>query len=287
MAPAPLGEGCPTGGRVAYRDGSMATTLSEVGGGPYSAQAGTPTSTDYGEADPLGYGELFDGESSARGKNLRVTPAKVLRLIVGALPALLVATIIPLLIFYSVSAAAGMKAGIVASLAWAYLMLGRQIITTKRMSGLLIITSFTLTVRCITWVIHQSTFTYFAVPVVETIGMGALFVVTLAMGRPLLVNLARDFVPSLGDHLSDDKHQRLVRNLSCVWGFVYLGSACTSAFLLVTQNIHWFLLLHQMSGWMWTGTGLTFSFLYGRRHAKELFAVATGGFRPALAGAAA
>jgi hypothetical protein len=261
----------------------MATTLSDVRGGPDSAIAGNSARTDDREADPLGHAHFLDEELEARGKNLRVTPAKVLRLIGGALPALLVATIIPLSLFYSVSAAAGMKAGIVASLAWAYLMLGRQILTTKRMSGLLLITSFTLTVRCVTWVIHQSTFTYFAVPVLETIGMGALFVVTLAMGRPLLVSLARDFVPSLGDHLSRDKHQRLVRHLSCVWGCVYLGSACTSAVLLMTQNIHWFLLLHQFSGWMWTGTGLTFSFLYGRRHAKELFAIATGHMRTSIA----
>lgn len=262
----------------------MPTTLSLVRGGPDSAEAGYHTSTDYREADPLGYVDLPNNESSTRG-NLQVTPRKVMRLIAGAFPALLVATIIPLSLFYSVSAAAGMKAGIIASLAWAYLMLGRQIITTKRMSGLLIITAFTLTIRCVTWVIHQSTFTYFAVPVVETIGMGALFVVTLALGRPLLVNLARDFVPSLGDHLEHDQHRRLVRHLSCVWGFVYFGSACTSAVLLSTQNIHWFLLLHQVSGWMWTGTGLTFSFLYGRRHAKDLFHLATSGFRPALAAA--
>jgi hypothetical protein len=270
-------------GPGAYREGSMPTTLSDVRGGPDSAEAGITERTDDGEADSLAHGEIVDGELAARGKNLKMTPAKVLRLVAGALPALLVATIIPLTLFYSVSAAAGMKAGIVASLAWAYLMLGRQILTTKRMSGLLVITAFTLTVRCVTWVIHQSTFTYFAVPVLETIGMGALFVVTLAMGRPLLVSLARDFVPSLGDHLSHDKHQRLVRHLSCVWGIVYLGSASTSAVLLITQNIHWFLLLHQMSGWMWTGTGLAFSFAYGRRHAKELFHVATSGLRANVA----
>lgn len=261
----------------------MPTTLLDVRGGPDSAHAGLTTRTDDREADPLTDVDFLEGELAARGKNLSVTPQKVMRLLAGALPALLVATIIPLFLFYSISAAAGMKAGIIASLAWAYLMLGRQIITSGRMSGLLIITAFTLTIRCVTWVVHQSTFTYFAVPVAETIGMGALFVVTFLMGRPLLVSLARDFVPSLGDHLSDDKHQRLVRHLSCVWGVVYLGSASTSAFLLLTQNIHWFLLLHQMSGWMWTGTGLTFSFLYGRRHAKELFALATGHMRASIA----
>ena len=279
-----LDECWATAGVAAYRDGGMATTLlSECRSGPDSADAGIVGRTDNREVDALGHAIFLVEDPALRGKNLKVTPRKVLRLLAGALPALLVATIIPLFLFYSVSAAAGMKAGIIASLAWAYVMLGRQILTTKRMSGLLIITAFTLTIRCVTWVIHQSTFTYFAVPVAETIGMGALFVVTLALGRPLLVSLARDFVPSLGDHLSHDKHQRLVRHLSCAWGIVYLGSASTSAFLLITQNIHWFLLLHQMSGWMWTSTGLTFSFLYGRRHAKELFAVATSGLRPSIA----
>ena len=262
----------------------MPITLGEVRGELVFAPAGVQAATVDGEVQ-VGLGDLFDEESSAGGNNLNVTFSKVLRLVEGALPAMLVATIIPLSLFYTVSAAAGMKAGIVASLAWAYLMLGRQILTTRRMSGLLIITAFTLTVRCVTWVVHQSTFTYFAVPVVETIGMGALFVVTLAMGRPLLVNLARDFVPTLGDHLNHEEHQRLVRHLSCAWGLVYLGSACTSGILLTTQNIHWFLLLHQMSGWMWTGTGLVFSFLYGRRHAKELFHVATTGLRPSFAAA--
>jgi uncharacterized membrane protein len=263
----------------------MATTLTVVRGGPDSPEAGFLFFTDHREAESRVHADFPEDESSTSGKNLAVTPRKVLRLVAGALPALLVATVIPLSLFYSVSAAASMKAGIIASLAWAYLMLGRQIVTTRRMSGLLIITAFTLTIRCVTWVIHQSTFTYFAVPVVETIGMAALFVVTLMMGRPLLVNLARDFVPSIGDQLSDEKHQRLVRHLSCVWGVVYLGSATTSAVLLSTQNIHWFLLLHQMSGWMWTGSGIAVSFLYGRRHAKELFHLATSGLRPALAAA--
>ena len=209
--------------------------------------------------------------------------SKVLHIVSGALPAITVATVIPLALFYGVSAVAGMKAGIVASLAWAYLMLGRQIIRSRRMSGVLTITAFTLTVRCITWVVHQSAFTYFVVPVFETIGMSLLFVVTLAMGRPLLVSLARDFVPSLGDRLGHSDHKRLVRDLSCVWGAVYLGSATSSAVLLQTQSMHLFLVLHQMSGWVWTGSGIVVTFLYARRHAQELMAVATSNLRVAAA----
>jgi hypothetical protein len=159
-------------------------------------------------------------------------------------------------------------------------MLGRQLLMSRRMSGLLMVTALTLTIRCIAWGVHQSTFTYFAVPVVETLGMGALFVITLALGRPLLVSLARDFVPSLGDHLGRVRYRLLVRRLSCLWGAVYLGSACTSAALLGTLNIHWFLLLHQASGWVWTGAGVAVSVAYGRRHGQELFVIATGEATP-------
>lgn len=208
---------------------------------------------------------------------------KVASLFVGALPMMTIATVIPLCLFYGVSAFAGMKGGIVASLAWAYLMLGREIIRSRRMSGVLTITAFTLTARCITWVIHQSAFTYFAVPVFETIGMSLLFVVTLALGRPLLVSLARDFVPSIGDRLTHSDHKKLVRDLSCLWGAVYLGSATSTAVLLSTQNIHLFLVLHQMSGWIWTGSGLMVTFFYARRHAQELMAIATSGMHAAAA----
>ena len=62
-----------------------------------------------------------------------------------------------------------------------------------------------------------------------------------------------------------------------MWGLVYLGSAATSAMLLTTQNIHWFLLFHQASSWTWVAAGLAVSFVYGRRHGKELLSLATAG----------
>jgi hypothetical protein len=191
----------------------------------------------------------------------------------GALPAVTTATLIPLALFYSLSAVAGMKVGIVASLTWAYLVLGRQLLTSRRISGLIIITAVTLTVRCVTWTFHQSTFTYFAVPIATTTAVSTLFVVSLAFGRPLLVSLARDFMPAVGDGLSHASHRRLVRHLSCLWGLIYLGNAASSATLLSTQSVHWYLLLHQLSGWLWTGTGLAISFTYTSRQAKGLFAL--------------
>jgi hypothetical protein len=196
------------------------------------------------------------------------------RLVAGAAPAVLVATVIPLTLFYSVSAWAGMQGGIIASLTWAYANLGRQFLVRRQMSGLLTLTSVTLTFRCVTYAVHQSPFTYFAVPVAETLATSLLFVGTMLIGRPLLVSLARDFVPSLGDHLGRHEHRRLVRDLSCVWGLVYLGSALSSGTILLTQSLHWFLLLHQASGWIWSGSGLAISFWYGRRYGMELIDLA-------------
>jgi hypothetical protein len=205
----------------------------------------------------------------------------------GALPAVITATLIPLALFYSLSETVDLEAGIIASLAWAYVVLGRQLVRNRRMSGLLMITALTLTARCVTWAVHQSTFTYFAVPVFETIGMGTLFVATLAFGRPLLVSLARDFVPAVGDRLGHATYRPLVRHLSWLWGLVYLGSAATSATLLTTQSTQWFLLFHQASGWIWTGTGLAVSFAYGRRHGAELIALATAAMAEPRTGALA
>lgn len=199
------------------------------------------------------------------------------RLVRGALPAVTVATIIPLTLFYGVGALAGIRAGIIASLAWAWMALLRQVMTKGRISGLLTLTAITLTIRCVTWAIHQSTFTYFAVPVAETVVVGTLFVATMAIGRPLLVNLAHDFVPSLAEHLALEKYQPLVRRMSFLWGVVYLGSAATSGILLSTQSMHWFLLMHQFCGWFWTGSGIALSVLYGRRHARELLALVHAG----------
>lgn len=200
------------------------------------------------------------------------------RLMWGAVPAITVATIIPLVLFYGVSALTGsLKPGIIASLAWAWVMLIRQLMTKGRISGLLSLTAITLTIRCVTWAVHQSTFTYFAVPVAETVVVGTLFVATMALGRPLLVNLAHDFVPSLAEHLAEEKYRPLVRRMSMLWALVYLGSAATSAILLSTQSMHWFLLMHQFSGWCWTGSGIALSMIYGRHHARELFALVHAG----------
>jgi hypothetical protein len=203
-----------------------------------------------------------------------------LRLGRGALPAIVTATVIPISLFYSLSAVAGMRAGIIASLSWAYLVLGLQAVRKGRISGLLTITALTLTTRCVTWILHQTTFTYFFVPIGETVAMSALFVATLALGRPLLVSLARDFVPALGERLTDNAYRPLIRHLSWLWGLIYLGSASTSAALLTTQSIHWFLLMHQASGWIWTGSGVGLSLAYGRRNCGELMALAMGGVRP-------
>jgi uncharacterized membrane protein len=217
---------------------------------------------------------LDRGTNSAPGPSVS---KRVLHVARGALPAVMTATLIPLGLFYAVSAFADMKMGIIASLAWAYMMLARQVHATRRPSGLLMITAITLSVRCITWALHQTPFTYFSVPVAETVGIGTLFVVTLAIGRPLLVSLARDFAPALGDRLTHIDHRRLVRHLSCVWALVYLGSASTSAMLLLTQNIRWFLLYHQISSWTWVATGLLVTVAYARRHGSELLHLATTG----------
>jgi hypothetical protein len=118
-------------------------------------------------------------------------------------------------------------------------------------------TMFMVTVRALAAVVSGHAFAYFAVPVVETAGFGILFLATMFTSEPLIVRLARDFVP----HLADDLAQRrsLIRWLSLVWSTVYLASGCTTFLLLVTQSLPVYMGAHQLAGWAWVGCGIAAS----------------------------
>ena len=109
-------------------------------------------------------------------------------------------------------------------------------------------TMFMVTLRAVAAVASGHTFAYFVVPVVETSRFsGLLFLVTMFTSEPLIVRLARDFVPHLADDLAG--RRRLIRSLSAVWTLTYLASGSTTLLLLVTQSIPVYVTAHELAGW--------------------------------------
>jgi hypothetical protein len=189
-------------------------------------------------------------------------------LVKSALPAVAVATLIPLALFYGALAAGSMGWAIVISIAYAYTVSAYQYVRRGRVSGMLLVTLFMATIRAGAAASGQIGF-YFAVPIVETAGFGLMFVATMFTAEPLVVRLARDLVPHAADDLAS--RRTLIRTLSLIWTATYLASGATTLVLLTTLPVPVYVGAHTLTGWFWTGSGILGSILACRRWAAGIF----------------
>ena len=124
-----------------------------------------------------------------------VTPAAVSPLpeppslgsIMGRLAAsLLVAVVIPGVVFYLALVASGITAAVLLALAWTYGAIVWRKVTDRPMSGLLALTVTIMTAKTIFTLATGNTFVYFFQPVVTDAAVGALFLGSLATARPVV-----------------------------------------------------------------------------------------------------
>jgi len=219
--------------------------------------------------DVLGHGAYL---STIKCAGATADTRRVLRILVslvrGALPALMVATLIPLAVFYVALAASSIVWAIALSVAYAYGVAIYQYARWRRISGMLLVAVFMASLRVLAAVVSGHMVVYFAVPVLETAGFGLMFAATMFTSEPLVVRLARDLIP----HAADDFAQRgsLIRTLSVVWTVTYLASCTTSMVLLSTVPLSVFLGAHTLAGWFWTGSGMVLTIALCRRRAAGL-----------------
>jgi hypothetical protein len=180
-----------------------------------------------------------------------------------------VATLIPLVLFYAALVVGSIVWAIGVSVAYAYGVAAYQYARRRRVSGMILMTVFMVTVRAIASAASGQMVLYFAVPVLETAGFGLMFIATMFSSEPLIVRLARDLFP----HVADDFAARrsLIKTLSIIWTATYLGSGATTLALLTTVPIPVYMGAHTLTGWFWTGSGVTLSIALCRRQAAGLF----------------
>ena len=203
------------------------------------------------------------------------------KLLRAALPAVAVATLIPMALFYLTLAASSIGWAIGALVGYAYGVAAVQYGRHRRVSGMLLVTVFMVTVRAVAAVAAGQSMVYFAIPVAETAGFGLMFFATMWMSEPLIVRLARDLVPHLADDLA--KRRALTRGLSVIWMATYLASGATTLTLLTTVSLPVYMGAHQLAGWCWVGGGLALSVSLCRRCGGGVLAAALGGRRVELA----
>jgi len=99
-------------------------------------------------------------------------------------PHLLEATIVPAALFYGVLVRIGAGAAMVATLVWSFAALARRLVRGERVPAILLLALGGLTARTAVGVLSGSAAMYFVQPVITTAVMAAVFLGSIAFGRP-------------------------------------------------------------------------------------------------------
>jgi uncharacterized membrane protein len=160
---------------------------------------------------------------------------------------LLIAVVIPAVVFYSVFALAGVWNAILAALVWSYGAIAWRAVTRRRTSGLLILAAILLTGRTVLAVLADSTWLYFLQPVISDGVVAALFLLSLASARPVVARLAGDFYPMDIELAARPRIRRLFRQLTILWALLALTKATLTLWLLQSQSLETFVLVKSIS----------------------------------------
>jgi hypothetical protein len=145
---------------------------------------------------------------------------------------LLMANVIPSLLFFFCLRAGNVWTALVAALVWCYGAMAWRIGTKRPVSGLLMISMIGLTAKTVLAVASGSTFIYFLQPAVTDGIVAVLFLLSLATARPVVARLAADFYPMNADVAGRPAIQKLFWRLTLFWAGLCLAKSIVTVFLL-------------------------------------------------------
>jgi len=154
-----------------------------------------------------------------------------------SLPHVVEGTLIPLTLFYSVLAMAGIWGALIAALAWSYTAIARRLLTKRHLPGLLVLGALGMTARTIVAFTTGSVFLYFLQPTFTTVLVAGAFLLSVPAGKPLAQRLASDFYPLSPDVLARPAIRRVFVPITVLWAFVNLASAVVTVTLLVAGPV--------------------------------------------------
>src|SRR5438067_8351944 len=112
-----------------------------------------------------------------------------------AVPHLIEATFIPLVLFYTFLWTAGVWGALIAALAWSWCAIIRRVVTGQRIPGILVLGTLGITARTVAAFASGSVFVYFLLPSLTTIDIARASLVSVTDGRRLAVRLTDASVP--------------------------------------------------------------------------------------------
>jgi intracellular septation protein A len=176
-----------------------------------------------------------------------------------AAPNLLIATLVPTALFYLGWYTQGRSAAFALALGWALTVVAWRAVRRQRIPALLVLTTALLVIRTVVGFMSGSTTFYFFQPVVTATLIGAMFIISVAAGRPLISKLAGDFCPLPAAVTERAEVRRHFRNLSYLWAAVYFANAVVTLLLLLNLPVATFVATKTFTGLTieWTGAAIT------------------------------
>jgi hypothetical protein len=193
------------------------------------------------------------------------------------LPGIIEATLVPAATFLIVTAMFSATMAMVAVLVWGYANILRRVVRGRAVPSLVLLAMCGLTVKTLVGVVSGSTFAYFLQPVATMVAIGAAFIGSLLIGRPLIARIAHDFCPISPEVASRPAVVRLFVGLTVLWASVQLINAGATVGMLLSLPTTLFVVLKPASSLLLSATAVTITVCWALRtaHREELVFVRT------------
>jgi intracellular septation protein A len=153
------------------------------------------------------------------------------------LPNLIEATVIPAVMFFVLVKTINVPTAMAAVLIWAYAAILRRVARGTKIPAILLLATLGLTVRTVVGLASGSTFAYFIQPIATTVALAAVFLGSVAIGRPVIARLAHDFCPLAPDVADRPAVLRLFGGLTLLWALVHIVTAALTFGMLTTMPV--------------------------------------------------
>jgi hypothetical protein len=184
-------------------------------------------------------------------------------------PHLLEASLIPTALFYACLVMAGLGWAYATAVVWLYASVLVRLTRGRPIPPLLVLGVIGITVRTTVAVASGSSFLYFAQPVVSSVVMTGVFLVSIAIGRPMIERLALEFWPLTPELLAVPSVSRLLRGLTFLWAGVNFAIGVTTITLLVCLPLATYVAVKQLASLAITGVGIAITIDRSLRVARQ------------------
>ena len=182
--------------------------------------------------------------------------AVFLAVVTRAAPRLIEASLIPTALFYTCLVLAGVGAAYAVAVIWLYAAVGVRLVRHRPVPPLLVLAAIGITVRTTVSLASGSTFVYFAQSVLGSLVVGCVFLVSIALGRPMVQSLALEFWPLTPEMLEHPNVRRLLRRLTYLWAGVNFAIGATTLTLLIVLPLPMYVATKQLVAWGLMGAGI-------------------------------